>query len=118
MLWVIKNWKLMILVASLLALCGLGITLYQKGKAQARLEQTVQNLQLEAAYLREQAARNSLILTQHSERAQEDARQITTLKERINGLREHVKNDPDRSRECLTDADTERLRDLWKPSPK
>jgi hypothetical protein len=114
MLWLLKNWKSAILIVSLLALSITGVGLYHKGKAVARQEQQIVSLQTDlntakAVIKNEQEARlNDAIL------ATEAAKRQAALSTKIDELNQYVDTLQDADRECLTGADTERLRDLWK----
>lgn len=113
MIWLLRNWKLVALILTLLALFGSGVLIYQKGKAQARLEHQVETLTKRRDFWKEWAETSAEALAKHTERAQEDASKIASLTDRITDLNEYVETLEDRDRVCLSDPDVERLRDLW-----
>lgn len=113
-MWLIKNWKLVVLTAAFLALIGTGTALYQKGKAAARQVALIARLQEENDFLLDQARRFAKSLEDHAARAREDAEHIAELNDRITSLDEYVETLEDRDRVCLSGPDVDRLRDLWK----
>lgn len=97
-----------------MTLIGSGLTLYQKGKVQARLEGQVERLTRLNEFYREQAVRFSNALEEHGKRTKADAEKISNLNDRITSLDEYVETLEDRDSVCLSGPDVERMRDLWK----
>ncbi len=114
MLWVLKNWKLVILTLSLLALSVTGIALYQKGKAEARQEQQIVSLKADLAIANRLMELTNETLKADQERAAKDAQAYTELSKRKAALNDYADSLADRDRECLSGADVDRLHGLWK----
>lgn len=91
---------------------------YFKGRSDADQSITI-------ASLEEQLAFNKALNDGFMKAAEEDAKEaaaakerLTALDDRIKDLTDYAESLEDRDRECLSGADTDRLRDLWtSPGP-
>ncbi|RWO57052.1 hypothetical protein [Mesorhizobium sp.] len=114
LLWARTNWKLIAFAAALAALAFTGWRLYEAGEASATQKHQIATLKQDLANAELIQKMQRIALEGDQERAAEDAKKITTLNDRISDLNEYVESLADRDRECLSGADTDRLRDLWK----
>ncbi|ESX98701.1 hypothetical protein [Mesorhizobium sp. LNJC405B00] len=114
MLWVLKNWKLVILIVSLLALSITGVALYQKGKSEARQEAAIISLKEDLAASERARELADAALKADQQKAAQDAIAYTELSKRKAALNDYADSLADGLHQCLSGADVDRLRDLWK----
>jgi hypothetical protein len=112
--WVLKNWKLVALALVVLALLGAGKAIYDKGRAQAELEQRLENSERLTKFYADQWAKTQDALTKHTERTEADAEIQAELASKVAALKRYAQDRPGGGAECLDGGDTDKLRDLWK----
>lgn len=101
-------------LAGLLAVFAVVGVIYGKGRLDAKhtneVRQLTETIELAQKMLdtERDARRSDAVL------AAEQARQRAALTLQIDGLNEYVETLEDRNRECLSGADVERLRNLWR----
>lgn len=88
--------------------------IYAKGQIDARhtaeVAQLTETLELTKRKLETERKAHTL----DAEKAAKDAKQLSALETKIGDLNSYVETLEDADRECLSGADTERLRDLWR----
>ncbi|RWP18864.1 MAG: hypothetical protein EOR00_09510 [Mesorhizobium sp.] len=101
-------------LAGLVALLAIVGVIYGKGRIDANhaieTAQLTETIELQRkAIEKEQAARKSDAIV-----ASENAKRQAALQTKIGELNQYVETLEDADRECLSGADVERLRDLWR----
>lgn len=113
MIWIAKNWKVVLALTLCGALAFTGWKLYRAGAENATLEARLKIAEAQSEFWADQLKTTFDALSQHAQRTLEDTAKITELNNRITSLNDYVETLEDRDSVCLGDTDVERLRHLW-----
>jgi len=103
-----RAWLIIGAVAAALTFTGI---VYGKGYAAAKHAVEVANLQAQTKYLRETLAQRQEAYAHLAEETAKDAAVIMDLNERVEKATAELE---DAERQCLTEKDTDKLKELWK----
>lgn len=113
MLFLLKNWKAVLLALALLALSITGVALYQAGKTEANQKNTITTLTENLRVANAITLRNQKALEGDQKAATAEALKATELGSKVAELHAYSQALADANRECLSGADVDRLRNLW-----
>lgn len=100
-------------IAAILAVLAVVGLIYAKGHSEAKAKAELQATQLELSHLYYNIAKEREARVADARLAQEAEARATELRAKISNLQEYADALEDANAQCLSSADTKRLRDLW-----